>query len=100
MPQQISFIGLGMMGKPIARNVRKSGYELFVYNRSASKAEALVAEGAKLGKTPFEVVEPGGIVMTIRRRRARRPRVLQTGEEWPFLARESRVLSELKSHLG
>lgn len=65
MPQQVSFIGLGKMGEPIARNLLKAGYELRVYNRSPEKAEALVAEGAQRADAPFEAVEPGGIVFTM-----------------------------------
>lgn len=65
MPQQISFIGLGKMGEPIARNLLKAGYDLRVYNRSTEKAEALVAEGAQRAEVPFEAVEPGGVVFTM-----------------------------------
>jgi 3-hydroxyisobutyrate dehydrogenase-like beta-hydroxyacid dehydrogenase len=45
--------------------VLKAGYSLHVYNRSASKAEVLVAAGARQGMHPGDVVEPGCIVMTM-----------------------------------
>jgi 3-hydroxyisobutyrate dehydrogenase-like beta-hydroxyacid dehydrogenase len=42
----MGFIGLGGMGEPIARNLIKAGHSLKVYNRTRSRAEALVSEGA------------------------------------------------------
>ena len=47
MAQTIGFIGLGIMGKPMARNLIKAGYPLVVYNRTASKAAELVELGAR-----------------------------------------------------
>ncbi|MDF2759792.1 MAG: tartronate semialdehyde reductase, partial [Thermomicrobiales bacterium] len=41
----IGFIGLGIMGKPMARNLAKAGYELVVYNRSRDDVDTLLAEG-------------------------------------------------------
>ncbi len=65
MNERIGFIGLGNMGRPIASNLLKAGYDLHVYNRDASKAAPLIAEGAQQGLRPSEVVEPGGIVITM-----------------------------------
>lgn len=65
MSEQIGFIGLGNMGHAIAENVLKAGYGLHVYNRHADKAETLVAMGAQQGMRPADVVEAGGIVMTM-----------------------------------
>ena len=65
MNERIGFIGLGNMGRPIASNLLKAGYDLHVYNRDASKAAPLIAEGAQQGLHPSEVVEPGGIVITM-----------------------------------
>ncbi|HET7094170.1 MAG TPA: NAD(P)-binding domain-containing protein, partial [Thermomicrobiales bacterium] len=45
MAERIGFIGLGIMGKPMARNLAKAGYELVVYNRSADDTETLLAGG-------------------------------------------------------
>jgi 3-hydroxyisobutyrate dehydrogenase-like beta-hydroxyacid dehydrogenase len=61
----VSFIGLGSMGLPIATNLVESGYRLRVYNRTLQKAQALVDKGAELGKSPADVVEPGGIVISM-----------------------------------
>jgi 3-hydroxyisobutyrate dehydrogenase len=46
MDKRIGFVGLGIMGKPMSRNLLKAGFEVVVYNRTASKADQLVAEGA------------------------------------------------------
>jgi 3-hydroxyisobutyrate dehydrogenase len=52
---KIGFIGLGKMGIPMAQNLIKAGYELFVYNRSEAKADSLIAEGARFISTPADV---------------------------------------------
>jgi 3-hydroxyisobutyrate dehydrogenase-like beta-hydroxyacid dehydrogenase len=65
MNERIGFIGLGNMGQPIASNLLKAGYSLYVYNRDASKAAPLIAQGAHQGLRPSEVVEPGGIVISM-----------------------------------
>ena len=65
MSDVIGFIGLGSMGLPLAANLLESGYKLRVYNRTAAKAQSLVEKGAIAVNTPAEVVEPGGIVISI-----------------------------------
>ena len=65
MSEVIGFIGLGSMGLPMATNLIKAGYRLQVYNRTAQKAEPLVAQGAKLAERPSDVVESGGIAVTM-----------------------------------
>jgi 3-hydroxyisobutyrate dehydrogenase-like beta-hydroxyacid dehydrogenase len=65
MSETIGFIGLGMMGHAMAQSVRKAGYALLVYNRDARKTEALVSAGARRGEHPRDVVEPGGVVVTM-----------------------------------
>jgi 3-hydroxyisobutyrate dehydrogenase len=52
MGERVGFIGLGIMGLGMARNLLKAGIDLTVWNRTTSKAEALVAEGAKLADSP------------------------------------------------
>ena len=44
---KVGFIGLGIMGKPMCRNLMKAGYEAVVYNRSKASVEELSAEGAQ-----------------------------------------------------
>lgn len=65
MSETIGFIGLGQLGLPVATNLLHAGYALRVYNRTASKAEALVAQGAHLAARPVDAVTSGGIVMTL-----------------------------------
>lgn len=43
---KVGFVGPGIMGMPMARNLMAAGYELVVYNRSPGKVEELAAEGA------------------------------------------------------
>ncbi|XP_024528991.1 glyoxylate/succinic semialdehyde reductase 1 [Selaginella moellendorffii] len=54
---KLGFLGLGIMGTAMARNLVKAGYDVTVWNRSASKCEALVSEGARRGSTPKNVTE-------------------------------------------
>lgn len=61
----IGYIGLGIMGLPMARNLSKAGYPLVAYNRTAAKAAALADVGAEQAATPAEAarrVGPGGVV--------------------------------------
>jgi 3-hydroxyisobutyrate dehydrogenase-like beta-hydroxyacid dehydrogenase len=62
--QNIGFIGLGMMGSPMAINLLKAGHTLTVYNRTPEKASSLFELGAKVKTHPWDVAEPGGIVMS------------------------------------
>src|SRR2546430_17273483 len=65
MSETIGFIGLGQLGLPLATNLLNAGYALRVYNRTAGKAESLVAQGAHLASRPVDAVTSGGIVATI-----------------------------------
>jgi 3-hydroxyisobutyrate dehydrogenase-like beta-hydroxyacid dehydrogenase len=65
MSTQIGFIGLGAMGEPMAANLIAAGYKLRVYNRTASKAEALVKAGATRVERPGDAAPPGGVVITM-----------------------------------
>lgn len=62
---RVGFVGLGLMGLPMARNVLRAGYALTVWNRTASKAAPLVAEGAEQAGSPGEVAERSDVVITI-----------------------------------
>jgi 3-hydroxyisobutyrate dehydrogenase-like beta-hydroxyacid dehydrogenase len=63
--KKIGFIGLGLMGKPMAMNLLKAGHSLTVWNRTPAKARELVAAGAVLAKTPKEVAAASEILLTI-----------------------------------
>jgi 3-hydroxyisobutyrate dehydrogenase-like beta-hydroxyacid dehydrogenase len=65
MSNTIGFIGLGNMGLPIATNLLTAGYRLRVYNRSLEKAQPLAAKGATVVNSPQDVVEAGGLVITM-----------------------------------
>ena len=59
----IGFIGLGMMGKPMARNLVKAGFSLVVHNRSHAAVEELMREGARAAASPQEVAAQSDIVI-------------------------------------
>lgn len=63
--QKIGFIGLGVMGKSMASHIQKAGYQLYLYNRTQSKAKELVEKGAILCSTVAEVGKSADIVFTI-----------------------------------
>jgi len=65
MVKKVGFIGLGIMGMPMARNLLKAGFEVVVYNRTASKAEALATAGAKKAGSPRELAEECPVVITM-----------------------------------
>ncbi len=65
MKPSIGFIGLGLMGKPMSTNLLNAGYPLTVWNRTASRADELVAAGAKLANSPREVAEHSDFLITI-----------------------------------
>lgn len=65
MRETIGFIGLGQLGLPMAMNLLDAGYALTAYNRTASKAAALVDRGARQVDTPGGAVTPGGIVVSV-----------------------------------
>lgn len=61
---KLAYIGLGTMGAPMATNLLKAGFELTVYNRTRSKEEALVTQGAKRADTPQDAAAAADVVMT------------------------------------
>lgn len=65
MSETVGFIGTGSMGEPMARNLLAAGYPLRVYNRTPEKAQPLADQGAHVVSRPADVVEPGGIVITM-----------------------------------
>jgi 2-hydroxy-3-oxopropionate reductase len=60
----VGFIGLGLMGKPMARNLMKAGYSLTVHNRSRGSVDELAAEGATAANSPKEVAQQASVVIT------------------------------------
>jgi 3-hydroxyisobutyrate dehydrogenase len=61
---KVAFLGLGVMGYPMAGHLQAAGHDVTVYNRTTSKAEAWVADhGGALGRTPKEAVQGAEFVM-------------------------------------
>lgn len=65
MKPRIGFIGLGVMGKPMAKNLLAAGYPMTVWNRTRSKMDELLTLGAKGANSPKEVAENSDIVITM-----------------------------------
>ncbi len=65
MKPTVGLIGLGLMGKPMGRNLLKAGFPLVVWNRTAARAEDLVREGAKLGANPRDTAQKADVLITI-----------------------------------
>ncbi len=65
MTTAIGFVGLGNMGLPMAHNLLKAGYPLHVFNRTAARAEGLLAQGATWAPSPRTVAQRVGIVISM-----------------------------------
>ncbi len=65
MDPSIGFIGLGIMGKPMARNLVKAGYSLTVYNRSAGPMADLADDGATQASSSKEVAQNTEVIITM-----------------------------------
>ena len=65
MPQSIGFIGLGIMGQPMALNLIKAGHKLVVYNRTPAKTEPLKNAGARVATSPAEAAKDADVVIMI-----------------------------------
>lgn len=65
MKPTVGFIGLGLMGKPMASNLLKAGFPLVVWNRTTARAQDLINEGAKLGENPRDTAKLADVVITI-----------------------------------
>jgi 2-hydroxy-3-oxopropionate reductase len=66
MAEKVGFIGLGIMGKPMAKNLMETGYELVLYNRTLNKAQELAEDGeVGVAANPREVAENSDIIITM-----------------------------------
>jgi 2-hydroxy-3-oxopropionate reductase len=63
--ETVGFIGLGVMGKPMALNLLKAGFALVVHSRSRGPVDAVVAAGARAASSPAEVARGARIVITM-----------------------------------
>jgi 3-hydroxyisobutyrate dehydrogenase len=64
MAEKVGFIGLGIMGRGMANNLLKAGFKVRVWNRTASRMDALVEAGAEAGSSPADVAAHSDIVVT------------------------------------
>lgn len=64
-PQRVALFGLGLMGSGMARRLLGAKYPLTVYNRNADKANPLVAQGARLARTPREAAQGADVVVSM-----------------------------------
>jgi len=66
MPERVGFVGLGIMGRPMARNLAEAGHELVLYNRTRSKADELANEvGAEVAPNLEEVARRSAVIFTM-----------------------------------
>ena len=65
MAQTIGFIGLGIMGKPMSKNLLKAGYPLVVHSRSRGPVDEVVKAGAKAATTPKEVAAQCAVLISM-----------------------------------
>jgi 2-hydroxy-3-oxopropionate reductase len=65
MPETVGFIGLGVMGAPMARNLVEAGHPLVVHSRSRGPVDELAAAGAEPASSPREVAERAAVVITM-----------------------------------
>ncbi|MFE5427852.1 MULTISPECIES: NAD(P)-dependent oxidoreductase [Bacillaceae] len=61
----IGFIGLGVMGKSMAANLLKAGFEVFVYTRTKDKASELLLQGAKWASAPKEIAQKANVIISM-----------------------------------
>jgi 3-hydroxyisobutyrate dehydrogenase len=64
MSERVGFIGLGIMGRGMSRNLLKAGFALRVWNRTASRVDELVAEGASAATSPADVAAQSDVIIT------------------------------------
>ncbi|CAN5223936.1 hypothetical protein BH20ACT20_BH20ACT20_02050 [soil metagenome] len=66
-PTRVAFLGLGIMGAPMAANLARAGFEVTAWNRTAEKAEALAAghEGVTVAASPAEAAAAAGTVISM-----------------------------------
>ena len=65
MAQTIGFTGLGIMGRPMAKNLIKAGYPLVVHSRSRGPVDELVKAGAKAASSPKDVASQCDVLITM-----------------------------------
>jgi 3-hydroxyisobutyrate dehydrogenase-like beta-hydroxyacid dehydrogenase len=62
--KRVGFLGMGTMGAPMAKNLKKKGFDVVVWNRSPAKAEALKADGIEVAASPMALAEKVDAICT------------------------------------
>jgi 3-hydroxyisobutyrate dehydrogenase-like beta-hydroxyacid dehydrogenase len=62
---KVGFIGLGLMGNPMSKNILKKGFSLTVYNRSKEKTDELKSLGASVTSSPSELAQNSDVIITM-----------------------------------
>ena len=65
MAEKVGFIGLGIMGKPMAQNLIGAGHDLVLYNRTREKADDLAGDKATVASSPREVAGQADVIITM-----------------------------------
>jgi 2-hydroxy-3-oxopropionate reductase len=65
MTEKVGFVGLGIMGAAMAKNLLRAGHDLVVHNRTRARAEDLEEHGAEVADSPGEVAQKCGVVITM-----------------------------------
>jgi 2-hydroxy-3-oxopropionate reductase len=65
MPETVGFIGLGLMGRPMAKNLLQAGYPLVVHSRSRGPVDDLVSTGAREAASPADVARQATRILTM-----------------------------------
>src|SRR5260221_14305433 len=81
MPDTIGFIGLGIMGRPMAHNLLKAGFPLVVHNRHQEVTDEFLAAGARADARPGEIAAACDVVITMLPGPAQRSEERRVGEE-------------------
>ena len=63
--EKIGFVGLGIMGKPMSKNLLKAGYKLVVYDIVPKPLEELKQAGAEIGTSPSDVASKADVIITM-----------------------------------
>lgn len=97
MDPSIGFIGLGIMGKPMARNLIKAGYSLTVYNRSAGPMQELADDGATQASSSKEVAQNTDVIITMLPDSPDSEKVILGGEGVLEGARKGSIIIDMSS---
>ena len=65
IPKKIAFIGIGLMGLPMAKHLLAAGHQVVVWNRTPAKAAALTDHGGVVVETPEQAVQDADLILSL-----------------------------------